>query len=126
MGSERECLNTSSEHFQALEEAMNPIFDQLIPQIFKDIKNGDLIIHEPINPTSSIGYMDENPIEDPLKKMNQKYYFHATWQNIESFQKVFHIVQRRKNTDRGFKADDLKMVKKFPFHPIIDIRAKSL
>lgn len=98
-----EVLDTTYLHAQAMESVTTPLFQQVIPKIFADIKAGKLVIRE----GNDIANIDEPPIADLEAKMRERY--ETDWQELDPFLLVFHITQRRNVAKKGFLADELEL-----------------
>lgn len=98
-----EVQDTSSRHAQAMESHMAPIFQQLIPRIFADARTDKLSINESKNENE----IEDQPIVDLPAAMADHH--NANWQNLDPFMGVFHIIQRRNATTKGFLADEVEL-----------------
>lgn len=102
-GFSNESLDRSENHIAELEAAMGPLFQQLIPRIFTDAKNGKLKIREEEDVTD----LDEKFIDDLPARMSTR--LEGSWQNLEPFMGAFHLTQRRKSDTKGFPANELEL-----------------
>jgi len=98
-----EVLDKSPGYKVDMENAMAPLFQQVIPRIFSDVKNGKLSIREENDVTD----LEEETIKDVSSKMQKSY--GGTWQNIAPYMEAFHITQRRKGNAKGFPAQELEL-----------------
>ncbi|MEM6800038.1 MAG: hypothetical protein AAF696_01475 [Bacteroidota bacterium] len=103
-GSFKESLNLEKAHLEELERVMQPFFQQLITQIFRDAKEGKLQIHE----AEDLIDLDEKVIENLPQKMGQR--FGASYQNLGPFMGAIHITQKRKATQKGLPAQELELM----------------
>ncbi|MEM8892565.1 MAG: hypothetical protein AAGD28_31580 [Bacteroidota bacterium] len=97
-----EVIDHSPAYAKELEAAMKPFFEQTIPQIFSDLKNGRLELRE----SQDITDLEEGVINDIPSKM--KSIFNTSWNDISPYTTVFHITQRRKPSDKGFEGQLLE------------------
>ncbi|MEM7368632.1 MAG: hypothetical protein AAF587_08500 [Bacteroidota bacterium] len=99
-----EVLDSSPEHSAALEAQMDPLFQQIIPRIFSDLKDGKLVLRE----ENDIANLDEQPITDLPGRMDDL--FGSSWQNLGPYMGAFHVTQRRRATTKGFKGEELELM----------------
>lgn len=99
-----EVLEQSPTFAASMESAMAPLFQQMIPQIFSDIKAGKLTLRM----AEDIADVNEQPITDVPAWLSE--HFDGSWKNIQPFMQVFHLSQRRNIKTKGFLADELELI----------------
>ncbi|MEM6806070.1 MAG: hypothetical protein AAF696_32025, partial [Bacteroidota bacterium] len=71
-----ESPKSSPEHIETFNQVMKPFFQELITRIFRDAKDGKLIIRE----TEDLTDLDEKSIEDLALRLGKR--FGASYQNL--------------------------------------------
>lgn len=104
-----EALDFAPEDTLKARQWVDPLFEQVIPRIFSDIKTGNITLY---NPEDHLQL--ETPLEDLDAWMAEA--DGASWQNLGPMLEVFHLTQRRKQSDQGLgsKALYLSLVLKTP------------
>ncbi len=105
-----EVLDHSEEHKSAMEQSMDPLFSQLIPQILADALEGEVALN---------ANRDwESPDFQAIDNLNQymSKYYDASSSNLGPLTQVFHVMQRREAKTKGWDANELvlSMVAKDP------------
>ncbi|MEO0468878.1 MAG: hypothetical protein AAF206_04595 [Bacteroidota bacterium] len=98
-----EVPDTSDAYASRMNKAMKPLIEQLMPRMFSDLKDGKLTLYR----QEDIGGLDEakvSDLNDQLAKLPG-----TSWQNVSAFSHVFHLVERRKTTDRWFGKEALEL-----------------
>lgn len=96
-----EVLDHSVEHKSSLEQSMEPLFAQLLPQIMADALKGEIAL----NANRDWEQPDFQKIPNLSQYMAERY--GANPQNLEPLTKVFHIMQRRATAAKGWDANEL-------------------
>lgn len=104
LASTTESQNQEKSHLDEMDRAMKPFFQQLITQIFRDAKNGELQIHE----AEDLIDLDEKVIEDLPSRIGKR--FGASFQNLSTFMGAIHLTQRRKFNEKGFPASEMEIM----------------
>lgn len=99
-----EVIDSSPEHAQAMDAQMDPLFQQLIPRIFSDLKEGKLILQQ----EEDMADLDEQPVADIATRMKET--FDGGWQNLGPYMGAFHVTQRRKEANGGFNGEELELM----------------
>ncbi|MDW3649970.1 MAG: hypothetical protein R8P61_23055 [Bacteroidia bacterium] len=103
-GSIRESYKQEQSHLEEMDKVLQPFFQQLITQVFKDAKDGKLQIQE----AEDIMDLEEKVIEDLPSRMSRR--FGATYQNLKPFMGAIHIIQKRKENAKGLPGNDLELM----------------
>lgn len=102
-GISKETIDGSEANLAKLEAAMEPFFQQIIPRIFTDVKNGKLEMREEEDVTD----LNEKVIDDLPARMSRR--LQADWQNLTPYMGAIHLTQRRKSDTRGFPSNELEL-----------------
>ena len=102
--SPRESYRQDEEHLKQMDAILQPFFQQLITQIFKDAKDGKLKIQE----AEDLMDLEEKVIEDLPSRMSRR--FGASYQNLSPFMGAIHVIQKRKEDAKGLPASELELM----------------
>ncbi|MEM7657177.1 MAG: hypothetical protein AAF399_13670 [Bacteroidota bacterium] len=99
-----EVLDPSDAYAERHVAAMEPMFQQMFPRIFQDLKSGKLILQKEEDLTN----LKEEAIADLSTHLAESY--GGSWQNLDPYTTAFHITQRRTGKELGFPAEELEMM----------------
>lgn len=103
--SAKEVLDTSATYASQMEAMMEPLFQQLIPQVMADAKEGRLRVYED---DSELSLLNETPIPDLESRLAAAY--GAGFDQTGPLQVVMHVIQRRGQKTKGFAAENREMM----------------